>query len=86
MINKEEWRYALVVFIRNGFMEIIQKYPNTEQLETGYSYWKKRVAKRNVPYPVPIEFLDFEKSYRVLDDIISNEELNELIKSRVIWN
>ena len=70
MINKEveKWRYALALFTGRGFLEIIQKYPNTEQLETGYRDWKKFASDRNITKPVPIELLT--EDYRVLNDIL----------------
>ena len=72
MIDKRirEWRYALALFTDTGFLEIIQKYPNTEQLETGYRDWKKIASDRNITKPVPIEFLDREGNYRVLDEMV----------------
>ena len=71
MINEKnkEWKYALALFKRGGFLEIIQKYPNTEQLETGYRDWKKFASERNITKPVPIE-MDDKGACKILDDIL----------------
>jgi len=64
----KEWKYALALFTDMGFYEIIQKYPDIEQLETGYRDWEIFAYNRKIKKPVPIEFLDESGRFKILTD------------------
>jgi hypothetical protein len=69
--NVEGERFAVAV-PTDGPLAIIETYPNTEQLETGYRIWKEYAEERGITRPLPIELLNLEGKCQILTNMVNN--------------